>query len=132
MQINHSKQRGEVMAGVVVALASMIVLAVVMVGWPLYTVWTAEQSGRATLARAEQTRQTLVIQAQAEKDSAILRAQAISIVGEASQKYPEYRQQEFIGAFAEALKEGKIDQIVYVPTEAMIPILEAGKRPSKP
>ena len=39
--------------------------------------------------------------------------------------FPEYRTQEFIGAFADALREGKITQIMYVPTEANIPITEA-------
>jgi len=64
----------------------------------------------------------------AELDSASLRAEAISIVGKAAKKYPEYRKQEFIGAFAEALQEGTIHQIIYVPTEANISILEASKR----
>ncbi len=49
-------------------------------------------------------------------------------MGEAAQKYPEYRQQEFIGAFGEALKSGTISQIIYVPTEANIPIMEAGRK----
>ncbi len=31
-----------------------------------------------------------------------------------------------MGAFAEALQSEKIDQIIYVPTEANIPITEAG------
>ena len=56
-----------------------------------------------------------------------MRAEAIQILGEAAQQYPEYRQQEFIGAFAEALQQGTIRQIVYVPTEANIPIMEAGR-----
>jgi regulator of protease activity HflC (stomatin/prohibitin superfamily) len=70
----------------------------------------------------------LVTQAQAEKDAAVLRAEAIQIVGQAAKDFPEYRQQEFIGSFADALREGKIQQIIYVPTEANIPIIEAGKR----
>ena len=37
--------------------------------------------------------------------------------------------QKYINAFAKALKENKMQQIIYVPTEANIPILEAGKRP---
>jgi hypothetical protein len=49
------------------------------------------------------------------------------LIGEAAKKYPEYRTQEFIGAFAEAIKDGKIDQIIYVPTEAGIPIVESGR-----
>ena len=43
-------------------------------------------------------------------------------------KCPEYRQQEFINSFGAALKDGKIQQIIYVPTEANIPIMESGKR----
>jgi hypothetical protein len=66
--------------------------------------------------------------ARAEKESALLRAEAIVIMGEAAKKYPEYRQQEFMQAFGEALREGNVSQIIYVPTEANMPILEAGKR----
>lgn len=95
---------------------------------PVYNVWQQTYAGKAALAKAEQTRQILTTQARAEKEAALYRAQAIAIVGEAAQRYPEYRTQEYIGAFAEALKEGKINQIIYVPTEASIPILESGKR----
>lgn len=66
---------------------------------------------------------------QAELESAKLRAEAIQTIGKAAKDYPEYRKQEFIGAFGDALRDGKIQQIVYVPTEANIPVLEAGKRP---
>lgn len=100
-------------------------IAAVMGGCPVYNVWTARLDGEATLARAQQARQVLVAQADAELEAASRRAKAIEIMGAAAQQYPEYRQQEFIGAFAEALKEGNIDQIVYVPTEANIPVLEA-------
>lgn len=93
-------------------------------GCPTYNVYLAEMSGKAQAAQAEGNRKILVTQAQAEKDSAVLRAQAIEIVGKAAKQYPEYRQQEFIGAFAEALKEGKMQQIIYVPTEANIPLTE--------
>lgn len=84
--------------------------------------------GRALLTEASQTRMIQVEQARGELEAAKLRAEAIKIVGKAAQEYPEYRNQEYIGAFAEALKDGKINQIIYVPTEASIPILEAGKR----
>lgn len=77
--------------------------------------------------RAEQEKQIQIEQARAELESAKLRAEAISVVGKASQQYPEYRLQEFIGAFGEAIQSGAIDQIIYVPTEANIPIVEAGR-----
>jgi hypothetical protein len=95
-----------------------------MWGCPAYGVYSARMDGEAKRAHAEQERQVLVTQAAAELEAAEKRAKAIEIVGKMAKEYPEYRQQEFIGAFAEALKEGKINQVIYVPTEANIPILE--------
>ena len=93
-----------------------------------YSVWAMEMQGEGILRQANMERQALVAQAQAERDSASLRAEAISIIGGAAQQYPEYRTQEFIGAFARCLETGCASQIIYVPTEANIPITEAGKR----
>jgi regulator of protease activity HflC (stomatin/prohibitin superfamily) len=118
-------------------LAALIVLGVVllfgliaanMAVGPRYRVWQQGMEGEAKLMRAKQERQILVTQAQAEKDAAQLRADAIAIMGQAAQQFPEYRQQEFMGAFGEALREGHISQIIYVPTEANIPIMEAGHK----
>lgn len=100
-------------------------LALLMWGIPTYRTWLSAQSGKANLMRAEQEKQIQIEQAKAELESAKLRAQAIEIVGRASKDFPEYRTQEFIGAFAEAIKSGQVEQIIYVPTEANIPIVEA-------
>lgn len=100
---------------------------VLLVGVPPYLVWSSEMAGKAKLAEAEHTRKVQIEQARGEQESAQMRANAIAIVGKAAKEYPEYRQQEFIGAFAEALKEGNISQIMYIPTEANIPITEAGR-----
>lgn len=108
-------------------LSFLLLIALFMVGCPSYRVYTAEMSGKAELMRAQQNRQIIVEQAKAEKEASTLQAEAISIMGAAAQKYPEYRQQEFIGAFGQALKDGSISQIIYVPTEANIPIMEASR-----
>lgn len=111
----------------IVSTTAIVILALgaFLLGWPLYRVWEQKLAGEAALARANQQKQILVTQAQAERDSAELRAQAIEIIGEKATKYPQYRQQEFIGAFAEAMQNGAIQKIIYVPTEANIPIIEA-------
>ncbi len=114
---------------VVLIITVGLVFAVVFAVWPYYKVWSQEMRGKAALAEARQSKMIQVEQARAELDSAQLRAEAIKTIGIASQKYPEYRTQEFIGAFGEALREGQINQIIYVPTEGNIPILEAGSRP---
>lgn len=108
----------------VVAVATVIV-ALTMWGCPQYEVYRQNLHGQAELSKAHQTRQITIEQAKAEEASAQHRANAIKIMGEAAKQYPEYRQQEFIGAFAEAMHNGRISQIIYVPTEANIPITEA-------
>ncbi len=80
--------------------------------------------GTARLQRSEQEKRIQIEQAKAEVESARLRAEAIKIVGEASKQIPEYRTQEFIGAFAEAMHNGNIQKVIYVPTEANIRLLK--------
>ena len=111
----------------VVALGVSAAVAILMFGIPWYSVWCAGMSGKAALMQAEQEKQIAVETAKAEVEAAKLRAEAIALVGKASQQYPEYRQQEFIAAFGEAIKSGQVEQIIYVPTEANIPIVEAGR-----
>jgi len=115
------------MGGVIFGCVSgfLVLVFAIMAGCPQYTVYEQRLKGEAELARASQNRQILVQQASAEKEAATQRAAAIEIMGKAAKEYPEYRQQEFIGAFAEAIKDGSINQIIYVPTEANIPITEA-------
>lgn len=111
-------------------VATLIIAIVAIFFWalPVWWVWKQGLSGEAELNKAEQTKQIMIETAKAEEDSAKYRARAIEIMGEAAKKYPEYRQQEFMQAFGEALREGNVSQIIYVPTEANLPILEAGKR----
>jgi hypothetical protein len=92
--------------------------------FPTYGVWRQGLLGEAELERAKQTKQVMIEQAKAEKESAQLKADAIAIVGQASKDFPEYRKQEFIAAFGEAMANGNIQKIIYVPTEANIPIIE--------
>jgi hypothetical protein len=114
-------------AGIIVAAAVGASLFIAALMWiiPTYSVWQQTKYGQAKLMRAGQERQILVEQAQAEKDSAQLRADAIKILGEAAKDFPEYRSQEFMAAFGEALQNNPNLQIIYVPTEANIPITEA-------
>ena len=112
----------------VTGIIAFIVITVIVLAFPYYRVWSQDMRGQAALAEAKSSKQVQVEQARGELESSKLRAEAIKIIGKAAQDYPEYRNQEFIGAFGEALREGQIDQIIYIPTEANIPILEAGKR----
>ncbi len=111
---------------IITSIISILVLIVAtMFCFPIYRVWQQELAGKAMLMRATQERLIQVEQAKAEREAAVERAEAIRIIGDAAQKYPEYRLQEFMGAFAEALQSDKIEQMIYVPTEANIPVTEA-------
>lgn len=112
---------GEIIALLVICLVLLVGL---LFGIPAYNVWRAGMSGKAELQRAEQQKQILISQARAEKEAAELQAEAIQIVGEVAQKYPEYREQQFIQAFSEAITQGKVE-MMFVPTEANIPLIHS-------
>lgn len=116
--------------GTVVTISCVVAISIIlalMIGLPIYSVWQQGLSGEAELAKASQQRRILVEQANAELEAAQARAEAIAIMGEAAKNYPEYRQQEFMAAMGEALNNGNIEQMIYVPTEANIPITEANR-----
>lgn len=121
----------DIVLAVSIVLGGIILLVGLFFGvgisWRHYNVWSSEMSGKAKLAEATQSRMIQVEQAKGELEAAKLRARAIEIVGEKAKLYPEYIRQEYIGAFAEALKEGKIQQIMYIPTETGLPITEANR-----
>lgn len=104
-------------------------------GHQFYKVFVAEQTGKAELAQAEWNRQIIVRQAQAKKDAASLEAEAEVIRAEGVSKAnkivaeglggPEgYLRYLYIHMLSE--QDGK--EIIYIPTEAGLPILEATRK----
>lgn len=103
-------------------------------GWQYFKVFKAEYSGKAVLAEAEYSRQVAVKEAQAKKDSSILLAeaeverargvaQANEIIADGLKNNEEYLRYLWIENMSNQNKE-----VIYIPTEAGLPILEAGKR----
>jgi regulator of protease activity HflC (stomatin/prohibitin superfamily) len=114
----------------------VLVLTVVgMWGCPTYEVWQQGLKGQAELARAEQNRQIAIQVSRAKAEAAhyeaeadTIRAEGIaqsnhilgkSLTGDVGDRYLRY-------LWIEAIKTQ--EHVVYVPTEAGLPILEAGKR----
>lgn len=112
---------------IVLTVAALIALP--MWGCPRYAVWQQEMSGRAEFAKAEQNRQIKIeeakanleaekLNARAEVERAKGAAEAIAIEdGALSSTYIQYlwvRQQN-----------NAADKVIYIPTEANLPILEA-------
>jgi len=116
---------------VFVAIFSVVIILGLMFGMPMYKVWQQEMTGKAEFSRAEQNRRIKVEEAKAEKESAIFRAEAEIIRAEGVAKA-----NEIIGG---SLKDNKdyltylwiqalydeSNSVIYVPTEANLPILEA-------
>ncbi len=113
---------------------AVVVLATFgMWGCPQYRVYDQRMDGQAALARAESERRVLVREAEARRDAAsalaeaeIARARGVAeaneIIGESLKGNEGYLRYLWI----QALNEGQ--QVIYVPTEAGLPILEAGGR----
>jgi regulator of protease activity HflC (stomatin/prohibitin superfamily) len=118
--------------GVVIAIGMVIVLFCAgLFGYPLYNVWRSEQAGIAELRKAEGNRKIAIQEAEAQKESAkslaeaeVIRAKGVAeanqIIGESLKNNEAYLRYLWI----RNLEDGD-NQIIYVPTEANLPLLES-------
>lgn len=118
----------------------VLVVALILVGWPRYNVYQRQMAGRAAYEQAVQDRRIRVLEAQAALDSAQLTAQAEiarargtneanRIMAESLGGPDNYLRWSYIHMLEETAGQGD-RQVIYIPTEAGMPILEAGQRPS--
>lgn len=123
----------KLISGTLAAITMVIGLAL----YPVVNVWQKQLSGEANLREAEWDRQIRIEEANAEKEAAELDADAEVIrargVKEANEIIagglggPEgYLRYLYIQAISKASMQGN-SQFVYLPTEAGLPILEAGR-----
>lgn len=119
--------------GILTLVGTLIVLG--MYGCPYYNVWEQGLAGQAELAKAEQNRKIRTLEAQQKKESAALEADAEvaraeglakankilgdSLRGEQGERYLRY-------LWITSIK-GSGHETIYIPTEANIPIMEAGR-----
>lgn len=117
----------------------MVTIAVVAAfglwAWPNYLVYQQGLAGEAELKRAEQNRKIAVNEAEAKRDAAAMLAmaeverakgvaEANKIIGDSLSDNEAYLRYLWIEAL-----HGNSNSVIYIPTEANLPILEAGKRP---
>jgi len=112
--------------GIVVAL---VLLGSILWAIPNYKVYSRELNGKAQLKEAEWNRQIAIQEAEALKESAKLKADAEVIraagIAEANEIIGQSISEEYIRyKFVEGLNDGNTE-VIYVPTEANLPILEA-------
>ena len=124
---------------VVIGILLVLIIAFWMWGMPKYRVYEQTLIGEAELARASQNRQIATLEAQAKKEAATLLgetevarakgvAEANKIIGESLHNNEAYLRYLWINGLSE---HGNAPTIVYVPTEAGLPILEAGRMNGK-
>lgn len=121
--------------GTVMALIVIAGLVGLVWGWQTFKVYAAGQSGKAQLAEAEYNRQIIVRQAQAKLDAASLEAQAAVAHAKGVADSNKIIANDLGGPegylrflYIQMLSEQPDKQIIYIPTEAGLPILEASKR----
>lgn len=111
------------------------IIALGMWGCPTYNVYSKEMSGKAELAQADYNRRIAVLEANAKKDAAVSLAaadverakgvaQANQIIGQSLRQNEDY----LTWLWIEGLKDNPNNQVIYVPTESNLPILEATRR----
>ena len=122
-------------------VAVVIVGVLVLIGLPTYNVYSKQMAGKAAYEQAVQDRRIRVLEAQAALDSATLTAQAEvarargtneanRIMAESLGGPDNYLRWSYIHMLEEtAGKQGR--EVIYIPTEAGMPILEAGQRPER-
>lgn len=119
-------------AGLVSAIALFAVGC--MYVYPQYRVYSQRMEGEAVLAHAQSSREVAVAEAKAKMEAADMLAQAEikraegvakanQIIGESLKNNEVYLRYLWINN----LDKGDSPTVIYVPTEAGIPILEAGR-----
>ena len=124
-----------------VVLSILVILllgAAGMGGCPIYNVWQKGLSGKAKLREAEMSRQILIEEAKAHAESAtylakaeVERAKGVAeankIIGSSLKNNDAYLKYLWI----QGLHDGS-SETIYIPTEANLPILEAGRKMNRP
>lgn len=121
-----------VLGGILVLVLALIAGA--MYVFPKYDVWSSGLKGEAELARAEQNRRIATLEAQAKLDAAKMLAgaeverakgvaEANAIVAGGLKGNEEYLRYLWIDKVAGTAAH----EVIYIPTEAGLPILEASR-----
>lgn len=123
--------------GAIMAVFTIVMVLIVgtMIGCPHYTVYQQGMAGQAKLKEAESSRQIATLEAKAKHEAAkelafaeVERAKGVAeankIIGDSLKGKEEYLRYLWIHGVTEGRNN---NDVIYVPTEASIPILESGR-----
>ncbi len=117
---------------IMVGSAGLFIITL-LIGCPTYNVWRARKSGEAQLAEAMSNRQIAIQEAHAKMEAAtdlakaeIIRAQGIAKANQIIGKSLENNKAYLDWLWIDQLEKNQ-NSVIYVPTEANLPILEANR-----
>ncbi|MFA7192368.1 MAG: membrane protease subunit [Candidatus Paceibacterota bacterium] len=124
---------GLIMAGFVLIVIIILCFWGLSAGGRIYDVWAQGKEGEAELAKAESNRQIKTLEAKASMESSkhladaeVIRARGVAeankIIGDSLQGNEGYLRYLWI----QGLQTNQM-QVIYVPTESNLPILETGR-----
>ncbi len=117
-------------------LVSLILFFSLFWVYPVYKVWQKDKAGEAQLMEAKQNRQIQIEEAQANleaerlnAESEIVRAKGMATAMEIEngQLSSTYNQYLFIRSLEKLAKHGDLPQIIYLPSEGMLPVMDLNK-----
>lgn len=131
-----SNQKGSAALGVMGSIIVIFFILLALLWSPIVGPWTAERAGLAEFRQAEQNRQIRIEEAKAKNEAAehlakaeITKARGVaeanSIMAESLGGPQGYLRWKYIEMLEETGQDS--NTIVYIPTEAAMPILEAGR-----
>jgi hypothetical protein len=117
--------------GLFATLSIVALIAFIVVLWPQYNVYAQRLAGEAALAEAQSSRQVAILEARAKKESAAYLAEAEIIRAQGAAKANNILQNSLGGPEGylrylqiQAIETSKAS-LIYVPTEAGLPVTEA-------
>ena len=122
----------------IIILSSIALLvALLMIGLPVYNVWQQEMAGKAEMAKAEQNRKILIEEAKARLEAEKLNAQAEverargmaeAMKLENGTLNTTYNQYLFIRTLEKLADKGDLPQIIYMPSEGLVPVMDVNTK----
>jgi len=131
---NNLSEFNQIAISIAVVIIMLIVgVAIPMFGLPFYSVWHQKKAGQAILAKANFSKQVAVQEAEAKMsaakylaDAEVIRAHGVAkanhIIGQSLNNNEAYLRYLYINNL-----ENTKNQVIYIPTEASLPILEASR-----
>ncbi len=123
---------------VVITISVAVVLILIgMFGIPVYRVWSQEMKGKAELAEAEQNRRIKVEEARANLEAEKLNAKAEIERAKGAAEAIKIENGTLTPTYIQYLwvrNQTNLNEktVIYIPTEANLPILEAGRKGGMP